>query len=253
MRACLVNAIMPKKLATKTATSTTTKTRGNNPTHDVPAARDKSSSRPSRRAPNSSVNRKARTVIELKCATDVLAALRHAVHIDRAPNRHMVINLEAVGIEAPVKAVGRLMKLMRDRLRRRGVELCYIWVREVGEIVGEHVHILFHLPHEQSDWFARRKSGWLKLCGAKPKRGASITRIIRGAGTVNGSQVTSRELFEVNLRNVTAYVLKHCSTDVQRHLGIISEGPCPVVGKRVSISENLHRVARTQCPHCISH
>lgn len=241
-----------KKLATESSPSASVSAHENNPAHVTQAARDKSSSRPKRRAPTTSVHRSASRVIGLSSATEVLAALLHAAHVGLVPNRHLTINLEAAGITDPVPAIGRLMKLMRDGARRHGHSLSYIWVREVGTTVGEHVHILVHVPPELKSWFARRKPGWLKRLGAGRGRGISDTRIIRGAQTSVGVTVTSPELFNVNLQNVTAYVLKHCSTDVQRHLGIISNGPCQLVGKRVSISENLHRAARSRCPRCTS-
>lgn len=241
-----------KKLATKSIVPVDGKARGNNPAHVAQTARDKSSSRPKGRAPKRTTHRKAGSTIELTCATEVRAALLHSAHVGLVPNRFMTINLEAAGIAKPVAAIGRLMKLMRDAARSRGHTLSYIWVREVGEIVGEHVHILVHVPPELKVWFARRKPGWLKRIGAGRGRGISKTRVIHGATASAGVTVSSPELFHVNLQNVTAYALKHCSTDVQRHLGIISNGPCLLTGKRISISENLHRAARSRCSCCTS-
>lgn len=206
--------------------------------------------RPERRTANSPIHRKASRVIELDCASDVLAALCHAKHAGLVPNRHLTINLGAAGIADPVAAIGRLMKLVRDGCRRHRHSISYIWVREVGSVVGEHVHILIHIPPSLSTWFARRKPGWLKKIGAQRKRGISKTRVIRGAQIAAGTTLASPELLDANLRNVTGYVLKHCSSDVQRHLGIISDGPETIVGKRVSISENLHRTARSRCSMC---
>lgn len=241
-----------------------------NPAPDTRPAREKSSSRPNGRAPipprrtrrteksrvdvapvqNKCGRRKTTDAIGLDIAADVLAALRHTGHVGLTPNRHLTINLEAAGITDPVKAVGKLMKLMRDGARRHHQSLSYIWVRERGDKVGEHVHILVHVPPALSGWWQRRKAGWLKRIGAHRGRGISKTTIIRGAQIKASAAVTCPELFEANLRNVTAYVLKHCSAEVQRLLGIVSEGPCALIGKRVSISENLHRAARSRCERC---
>jgi hypothetical protein len=202
-----------KKLATKTGPSAAAKTREDHVPHVTRTALETSSSRPTGRALRPA-HRKASQVIELQTAADVLAAMIHADHLDRAPNRHLTFNLQAAGIADPIVAIGKLMKLMGDGYRSHGQALSYVWVREVGPIVGEHVHILFYLPSELSEWFGRRKPGWLKRCGASRGKGHSLTRKIRGTVTVTGNTVSSPELFTVNLQNVTAYVIKHCSQDV---------------------------------------
>lgn len=251
---------MPKKLATRSAPALTHSAREDHPARNARRAHDKSSSRPNGRAPTEPrlprrpekipPRRKSRTAIDLATASDVLAALRHAEHVGLLPNRHLTINLEAAGIGDPIVGIGKLMKLMRDGCRRHGHAFSYIWVREVGPIVGEHVHILLHVPRSLSTWFARRKPGWLKRIGARRGRGISHTRVIRGAQIAPGISLGSPDLLKKNLQNITGYVLKHCSADVQRQLGILSAGPLDVVGKRVSISENLHRRARKGCSLC---
>lgn len=202
--------------------------------------------------PGRSGVRKCSRVVELRTASDVRAAMIHAGHVGLVPNRHVTINLEAAGICNPVKSIGWLMKRMSDGCRRRGLAMSYVWVREVGSVVGEHVHILLHLPPSLGTWFARRKAGWLKQLGAKRRRGVSVTRSIRGAPLREGVSVASPELLRENIGALTSYVLKHCSDDVQRHLGIVSAGDNLLVGKRVSISQNLHRKAREGCSRCRS-
>jgi hypothetical protein len=154
-----------------------------------------------------------------------------------------------MGVEDSIAATGMFLKLLRDAARRRGARVAYIWVREVGKLVGDHTHILLHVTGP-TGWFARRKAAWLKRCGALPCKGSSRTRMIRGSSQSTDGGLQSPNLYDGNLKNLEAYVLKHCSTAVQRALGLTGHGPCTVVGKRVSISQNLHRKARSSCAIC---
>lgn len=221
-----------------------------NPGRDGRETRIKSSSCLKGKTPCRAPRRKRSEHIGARCARDVFAALAHAAHIDCMPTRFLSVNWEAAGVTDPIRATGQLMKLMRDSARRYGLCLTYIWVREWGPTVGEHVHILFHLPARLASWFKKNKAGWLKRCGAERGKGISKTAIIRGSGSSTHPHLGSLELYEVNLRRVTDYVLKHCSADVQEALGIKTKGPCPLDGKRVSISQNLHRSARQSCVAC---
>jgi hypothetical protein len=112
------------------------------------------------------------------------------------------------------------------------------------------VHILLHIPPGSGRWFARNKAGWLRRCGAKRGPGFSKTRSIRGAAVDYTEGSHASELFDRNLAAVTAYLLKHCSPEVQRLFGIERRGPCELVGKRVSISQSLNRAARIGCAMC---
>lgn len=236
-----------EKLATNSPTDPTTNARDNKLLH---GARKGSSSRSSGRA-CSAPRRKTSEVIEVQTARDVFAALVHAEHVGLLPNRMMTIDLERGGVADPVAAVGRLMKLAGDAVRRKG-DLAYIWVRETGPVVGNHVHVLLHLPAMRKDWLGRRMPRWLKRCGIAREKGVTRTRVIRGAASRTNTEMMCSELYTANLHAVRNYVLKHCSEDVQRDLGIIGKGPCIVVGKRVSISENLHRKARSRCSTCVA-
>lgn len=202
-------------------------------------------------APAPGKRRKTTAAIELVTANDVYAAIAHACHTGLAPNRHLTINWEALGVDDPVAATGKLMKLMRDGASRHGETLAYVWVREKGPVVGEHVHVLFHLPAALGPWFRRNKAGWLNRCGAgRVGQGSKTTRIHGYSAQTGRPDVTSVDLYLANLKVVVDYVLKHCSPDVQHVLGIVSKGSCSIVGKRVSISQNLHRKARQMCVVC---
>lgn len=221
-----------------------------NPGRDGCETRIKSSSCVVGPPPSRTPRRKRSEHIGARCARDVFAALAHAAHINCTPARFLSINWEAAGVTDPIWATGQLMKLMRDSARRHGLCLTYIWVREWGPTIGERVHIMFHLPAKLAKWFKKNKPGWLKRCGANRGKGISNTAISRGSSSSAYPHLGSRELYDVNLRRVTDYVLKHCSAEVQDALGIRTKGPCPLDGKRVSISQNLHRLARQSCVAC---
>lgn len=211
--------------------------------------REETGARPAGGACRHSPRRKLTDHIDLQAARDVRAALIHAIHLGLPLNRHVTINLAEAGAADPIWAIGRFLKLVRDAARRHGADIAYVWVRELGPQVGDHVHLLLHVP-DLPGWFARRKPGWLKRCGLSPVLGASRTRVIRGSTRNATGELAHAELYAANLRTLERYVMKHCSRSVQMALGIKSWGPSAVVGKRLSISQNLHRAARSRCKLC---
>lgn len=188
--------------------------------------------------------------IEVGTARDVRSALEHAIHAGRSMNRHLTICWEYTGVLDAIIATGQLMKLMCDGARRRGHRISYVWVRENGAVVGDHVHILFHLPAALARWYTRRKPGWLKRCGTTKRAGTSVTKRIPGAHPVPNGVRTGSDLYARNLQQLECYLLKHCSRETSKLLGINAKGSCEVVGRRVSISQDLHRKARQDCIHC---
>jgi len=124
--------------------------------------------------------------IDLPTAWDVRRAIQHAIHLRRPINRHLAVCWQLAGVSDGLEATGRLMKLICDGARRRGHRISYLWVRETGQIVGHHVHILFHLfhlfhlPEPLVGWYRKRKSGWLKRCGATFTEGTSRMCSVQG-------------------------------------------------------------------------
>ena len=64
------------------------------------------------------------------------------------------------------KLISRIIKNTREWLKRRGIELAYVWVLENAQTKGIHVHILIHIPagkqvkYKQALW---RWFPWLKV------------------------------------------------------------------------------------------
>jgi hypothetical protein len=188
--------------------------------------------------------------IDLPTARDACRAIQHAMHVGRPINRHLTVCWQLAGVSDGLEATSRLMKLICDGARRRGHRVSYLWVRETGQTVGDHVHILFHLPEPLVGWYRKRKSGWLRRCGATFTEGTSKTTRVRGSTPVVTGVVTRSELYEDNLKKLGNYVLKHCSRATSKALRINDNGPNLLIGKRVSISQDLHRKGRQECALC---
>jgi hypothetical protein len=180
----------------------------------------------------------------------VFAALQHARHLGLSPTYLITIDWQRAGTTDTIEATGRFLKLLKDAARARGWRTSHIWVREIGAVMGDHVHILVHLPPEAKGWLAKNKAAWLKQCGAKRGKGISKTRQIVGRPLSIEVEYPTAELYAANIAAVARYVLKHCDPVVAGALGIRARGPCTLLGKRVSISQNLHHRARGQCAKC---
>ncbi|MFM2236695.1 MAG: hypothetical protein RL209_729, partial [Pseudomonadota bacterium] len=68
-----------------------------------------------------------------------MAAAQYALVIGKPLTRHLTIRLEQQGIADTdaVKAIGRLITLLRDHVRKTtNGEIAYIWSREHGAVIG---------------------------------------------------------------------------------------------------------------------
>jgi hypothetical protein len=65
---------------------------------------------------------------------------------------------------------GRLLDKLGRWLRRNGVKVSFLWVREVGRLNGEHTHLLLHLPPEH--WAACKE---FLLTAGDFERGRNVT------------------------------------------------------------------------------
>jgi hypothetical protein len=85
--------------------------------------------------------------ISLVKAVEVVEAAQRAIAIGRPFNRHLTVHWEKAGLTdaEAAGATGRLLKLIKDWLRRHG-GTAYTWVRENGDGKGSHTHILLHVP-----------------------------------------------------------------------------------------------------------
>jgi len=170
---------------------------------------------------------------------NLLAAAEYARTIGRPLNRFTTIHWQAGGLVGDYQgATLRFLKLARDWLRLRGESLTYIWVRESGEGIGEHVHILMHVPPHLARQFSNRQRGWLQACDATFRKGVISSRPVGRNYRHALKGVQYGERYRDHLANVLAYVLK----GEREFAGELS-------GKRCSTSQNIGRKARRGWPN----
>lgn len=162
----------------------------------------------------------------------VLRATQFAAFIGLPLNRFVTINWEAAGLPDSCRATGSFLKSVADWLRRNGATTAYVWVQERGHRVGQHVHILLHVPPRLVRRFSRRQRGWLTAAGAKLHKGFIKSRPV---GRSYGHSTTpSWEDYHLNLRRVASYLVKEAPVVVG------GRGSTSVVrGKRCSTSQNI--------------
>lgn len=194
-------------------------------------------------------HRKTSLVITLDQARNALASLRHAEHLGLLPNRFITIDWQMGGVEDSIAATGRFLKLMRDALRKRRNQTCHIWVREDGRVVGQHTHLLIHVPPDELRWFNRSRRRWLKMCGMEWQKGVWKSCAIRGANKSPSAQ-TSEKTHQINVLRALRYMLKHTRRNVRQTLQLPYAPPCQLVGKRIATSQNIGKAAREACGGC---
>jgi hypothetical protein len=157
-------------------------------------------------------------------------------------NRHLTVHWAMSGLEdrQAARATGSLIKLMGDWVKKRGGQFAHAWAREMGQGKGTHVHILLHLPKDTKlDHMTRR---WVRRLTAKVPRGAIKTRPIGGT---TSAAFSGSDWYQANLASVVAYLLKGVDAATGEVLGLdrFAAGG-PIIGKRLSVSQNLLRPRR---------
>ncbi len=178
--------------------------------------------------------------LTLQQAQDLIAAAQCALNIGKPLTRHLTVRLERQGIADAdaVKAIGRLITLLRDHVRKtRGGEIAYIWSREHGPVIGGHVHILLHLPAGYI-WQGQRVQRWIeRISERRYKKGAiKTTRIGRTAK----AHETNPGLYLANLATVVGYLIKGTCPNAGAALELERvKAQGRVIGKRCGISQNI--------------
>lgn len=176
--------------------------------------------------------------------TNLLDAADWALEIGLPLNRFVTINWETAGVADCTKATGRFLKHAGDWLRRRGHRIAYLWVQESGARVGQHVHMLIHVPPDLARRFSQLQRRWLKASGASFCKDLIRSRPV--GHSYRAAMSSAWPAYYVNLERVLRYMLK------QSWLGDASSGgprkACQslVRGKRCGTSENIGARARAQ-------
>jgi hypothetical protein len=169
-----------------------------------------------------------------------MAAAQYALVIGKPLTRHLTIRLEQQGIADTdaVKAIGRLITLLRDHVRKTtNGEIAYIWSREHGAVIGGHVHILLHLPTGYV-WKGQRLQRWIeRISGKRYRTGTIKTTRLGGAAKAHEK---NPNLYLAKLATDVVYVVKGTCPKTGAVLGlerIKAQGR--VIGKRCGRSVSL--------------
>ena len=198
-------------------------------------------------------NRSDRTseYIKLEAALELVEAARWAIAAGVPFNRHLTAHWAMGGItdRAASAATSRLIKLVGDWVRNRGGRFAHAWVREMGRRKGTHVHILLHIPKGiRLDHMTRR---WVKSIIGETKKGTIKTRTIGGTAK---AAFSGSDWYEDNLAAVVAYLLKGVSVEAGEALGLdLSAAGGQIIGKRISISQNLRPAGRGRLILAVDH
>lgn len=178
--------------------------------------------------------------LTLRQAQDLLASAQYALAIGKPLTRHLTVRLERQGIADAdaVKAIGRLITLLRDHVRKTtDGDIAYIWSREHGPVIGGHVHILLHLPAGYI-WQGQRVQRWIERISGRAYRKGTIKTTRIGRTAKAHEQNPGRYL--ANLATVVGYVIKGTAPDGARALELERvKAQGRVIGKRCGWSHNV--------------
>ncbi len=178
--------------------------------------------------------------LTLRQAQDLMTAAQYVLTIGKPLTRHLTVRLERQGISDAdaVKAIGRLLTLLRDHVRKAtGSEIAYIWSREHGAVIGGHVHILLHLPAGYI-WQGQRVQRWIEHISGRPYKKGTI-KTTRIGGTAKAHE-QNPALYLVNLATVVGYVVKGTCPTAGAALELERIKPQGrLMGKRCGRSQNM--------------
>ena len=151
--------------------------------------------------------------------------------------RHWTVDYERAGIADRDGAafVGRLLAIVGRLARVRGGRFAAVWVREVGQRNGAHVHIAFHW---QRGWkLGHLTRRWIKAAGGTYRKRVSRIRPI--GGSLN-CPWTNPPLYRENLEALGNYFVKGSDAAVAAELGLELLKPGgAIIGKRSGRTQNL--------------
>lgn len=184
--------------------------------------------------------------LTLRQAQDLMAAAQYALANGKPLTRHLTVRLEWQGVSDAdaVKAIGRLLTLLRDHVRKTaGGEIAYIWSREHGAVIGGHVHILLHLPAGYI-WQGQRVQRWIERISDRRYRTGTI-KTTRIGGTAKAHE-QNPERYLANLATVVGYVMKGTCPKAGEALQLERvKAQGRVMGRRCGRSQSISTVVQT--------
>lgn len=183
--------------------------------------------------------------LSLAAVENIIAAASFAWAIGLPLNRFTTIHWQHAGVDDPLAATGRFLKLAGDWLRSRGGGFAYVWVREGGVTKGEHVHILLHVPASLARSFGHRQRGWLKACGGTWLRGIVRSRPVGRSIHHADRHTMFGEPYEQHLAAGIGYLVKGADHYVSETRGLKRRAFGGILtGKRCGTSANTGAAAR---------
>jgi hypothetical protein len=188
--------------------------------------------------PRNSASRVSKHIRPLKALEFVEAALKaHSVGLPF--NRHLTVHWGKAGFDdrEAAMATGRLIKLVRDWIQKKGDRTAYAWMREDGPDKGTHSHILLHVPDGLKLAFTGR---WFKLVtGWKGRLPRHAVKSVCIGGTARAG-FSGSDWYLANLAYVVGYLLKGSDEPTGDALGLDEDsGGGSIIGKRMSICSSL--------------
>lgn len=152
-------------------------------------------------------------------------------------NRFITLAWGLAGIDPcdAVRATGHFITMAREWMRRHRYPMPWVWVQERGATLGQHVHILLHVPAELDLLFRPMPARWAKkIAGQGYRSGTVDSQRLREAYTAE----TDPELYRARVLGKLHYMLKCAPERLEGPMGMIGWGHKPwgqssrVVGKR---------------------
>lgn len=148
------------------------------------------------------------------------------------------------------QALSQFLDYVRDFLRKRGIPVLWLYVRENGDAKGSHVHILLYLPYEAAKGFHALRDKWLeRATRAAIVKGAALGKTLPrhakwGDTTKQYPFATKAEALQSDSWNCLHYVLKGTTKPLAEalNLSLVEDGGA-IIGKRCGASKALQCAA----------
>lgn len=172
-------------------------------------------------------------------ARRIIAASQAACQEGLPFNRFITIAWGIAGVDGrdATKATGTFIKYARDWITYYGGAMPWVWVQEYGARLGQHAHILSHVPAELDLTFRVMPRRWVtSIAGGKYPKGLINTQKLSAANTLEANPM----VYEAQLAGKLHYMLKCTPARLEADLGLGQWAmkpwgqSGPVIGKRAA-------------------
>ena len=200
--------------------------------------------------------------VTLKQALQLRAAWAFADWQGFTLNYWLTIHWGKMGVSdaSAGRALKEFMTYVRDYLRKRGLPVLWLYVREhgvhkdeQGEAKGSHVHFLLYLPIEAAKGFHDLQEGWLEKATRRTFvkgaiKGESLPRHAKWNATPKeGEFATKQEAVQADSWNCLNYVMKGVHPRFAKELNLVLlQAGGAIIGKRVGVCKALQPKAMAE-------